>query len=89
MAFFALDPEKAIESAIKTLKSMSEDREIPRNIREIASKALGYLTKEDREKPLRISSAIDALNEIAEKQNVPVHIRHKVRNIIALLESLL
>jgi len=87
MALIADDPQEAINSALSVLEKMMNDRDVPRNVKEVIAKAIEYLKREDRDYHMRASAAADALNEITEKQNVPRYLRQRIRQVIVMLES--
>ena len=86
--FIPENPEEAIEGAKNLLKSVLDRRYVPKNIREILSKALSYLERTDRTPHMRATVAIDTLNEITEKPNVPAYLRSLVLQVVAILESI-
>ncbi len=82
------DDAKKIDQICDALNMISEDNSIPRNIRRDAEKVKQILLKPDDPIDLRVSSAKDILDELANDPNIPLHGRTLIWNIISRLEEL-
>jgi uncharacterized protein (UPF0147 family) len=80
--------EEKVKKAIEMLDQISEDNSIPRNIRRGATEAKEKLMDESQPLDVRASSAIFIMDELANDQNLPLHGRTMVWNIMSQLEAL-
>jgi hypothetical protein len=79
---------KQIEQAILLLTKISEDKTVPKNIKEVALKAKQTLSDKTKELNVRIDTVIQLFDEINEDPNMPIYTRTQIWNIISLLESI-
>lgn len=77
--------KKEIEEAIKSLKEISEDLTVPKNVRNACKLAIESLNS-DEEFAIRVNSALSFLDLIADDQNMPIYARTKIWNIVSILE---
>ncbi|MCW1296597.1 MAG: UPF0147 family protein [Candidatus Parvarchaeota archaeon] len=77
-----------IEQAIALLTRITEDKTVPRNIREIASKAKQTLNDKTKELNVRIDTVIQLFDEVNDDPNMPLYTRTQIWNVISLLESI-
>ena len=80
-------PEERIKEIIELMDLLLEDNSIPKNIRKVVGDAKQSLTAED-EVSTRVSSAVQALVQISEDINMPMHARTQVWTILSSLESI-
>ncbi len=77
-----------LESVIKLLGEILEDRTVPRNIKAMIEQAKNALEDKDSDLNLRLSTAISNLDEIINDPNMPMYTRTQICNIVSMLESL-
>lgn len=75
-----------IENAIELLDEIIDDKSVPKNIRQTCEKTKEILVGEGDEK-VRIDTAIQNLDLLADNVQVPTYTRMQVWNIVSLLES--
>ena len=78
---------KELDTIIKLLDEIINDRTVPRNIRaavEEAKKSL--LSKEELD--IRLSAAVSYLDEITNDPNMPLYTRTQIWNIVSMLERI-
>jgi uncharacterized protein (UPF0147 family) len=80
--------EDKVKKAVEMLDQISEDNSIPRNIRKGATKAKEKLMNESVPLDVRASDAVYIMDEVANDQNLPLHGRTVVWNIMSQLEAL-
>lgn len=80
--------EEKVRKAIELLDQIAEDNSIPRNIRRGAVEAKERLMNEDEPLDVRASSVIFIMDELANDQNLPLHGRTVVWNIMSQLEAI-
>lgn len=71
---------------IELLDRIINDKTVPRNIRSAAENAKNSLTSNQPEE-LRISTAINYLDEVSDDPNMPVYARTKIWNVVSMLEQ--
>ena len=76
-----------IERAKEILEQIIDDQSVPKNIREICSKAIARLDKDDEKIHIRIGATISILDELSQDPNLPFHIRTHVWEVASLLET--
>ena len=74
--------------AIDLLMQISEDRTVPRNIRDNAKKAKEFLETEE-DLTVKVDKAIQILDELSDDPNLPTYTRTQIWSIVSLLESVL
>lgn len=80
--------KEKLKQAMELLRQISEDRTVPRNIRENAKKAKESLESSE-ELTVKVDKAIQLLDEISEDPNMPMYTRTQIWGVVSLLESLL
>jgi len=76
-----------VESIVKLLSEIIEDRTVPRNIRAAVEEAKKNLTDDDgRDWDVRVSTAISILDEITNDPNIPSYTRTQIWNIVTMME---
>ena len=75
-----------IQEVLKIIESILKDRTIPKNIRAAIERAKNSL--ESSEEPsVKISTAIQILDEVINEANMPMYARTKIWNIVSILEE--
>lgn len=74
-----------METISKLLDEISEDRTVPRNIRNMVQEAKNNLNGK-QELAVRINSAISILDEVSNDSNIPTYTRTQIWNIVSMLE---
>jgi uncharacterized protein len=83
-----LDPKLAqVNRVIESLAQLAEDFSVPRNVRRGAQSARDELAKPRAPLDMRISSAVNVLDDLANDPNLPTHGRTAIWSIISSLES--
>jgi len=77
-----------INAIVETIKELSEDRRIPRNIREKLDEVRRILLDSEDDLAVRIHKAVTELDSITEDPNLPIYARTQIWFLITLLESL-
>lgn len=75
-----------LQPVIKMLTEVTEDRSVPRNIRNAAEEAKKNLEENEREPDVKLSTAISILDEITNDPNIPAYTRTQIWNIVSMLE---
>ena len=75
------------EQTIELIKQVSEDRGVPRNIREKCTESMDILKDDKQELDVRINTVITTMDEISNDPNLPMYTRTQIWNIVSLLES--
>ncbi len=77
-----------IKTIIDLLNEINNDRTVPRNIRELISKAIKNLSDERHDVVFRINNVMSMLDEISNDQNIPTYTRTHIWNIVSMLETI-
>ena len=77
-----------LKQIAELLLQITEDRTVPRNIRESAQQAKESL-ESDEEQITKVDRAIQLLDDISEDSNMPAYTRTQIWSIVSLLESFL
>lgn len=80
------EQEQEIGGIIETLKELSEDMEIPKNVKTRIDETLDVMG-DDIDISLRIHKVLQTLEEVVEDKNLQPFSRTQIYNIISLLES--
>ena len=72
---------------IVLLEQITNDRTVPRNIRKAAEDSKIILSNEKESKELKISTAINNLDEITNDPNMPLYTRTQIWNVVSKLEQ--
>ncbi|MBU3905102.1 MAG: UPF0147 family protein [Nanoarchaeota archaeon] len=75
------------EDIAELIKQVSEDKSVPRNIREKCLESIRILNDQKDPVDIRINAVISYLDEISNDPNIPMYTRTQVWNIVSLLES--
>ncbi|MEM5836335.1 MAG: UPF0147 family protein [Candidatus Aenigmatarchaeota archaeon] len=76
-----------MQQIFSLLDLVINDRTVPKNIRKVAEDTKNLLNDESQPIDLRLSSAIQALDEIINDPNMPMYARTKIWSIVTLLEE--
>ena len=76
-----------LERAVEILEEVVEDTSVPKNIRDVCSKALERLGRESEKLHIRIGAAISILDELSQDPNLPFHVRTHIWEAASLLET--
>lgn len=80
--------EEDISGSLEILERIQADESIPKNIREAAEEAEDILDDDSLDQVVRISSALNTLEEVQNDPNIPVHARTQIWNVASQLEAL-
>lgn len=75
------------EDILELLRQVSEDRTVPRNVREKVDECIQTLNDEAKEKTIRINTVTSILDEASNDPNIPTYTRTQIWNIVSALES--
>jgi uncharacterized protein len=78
----------AVQRVVESLAQLAEDASVPRNVRRGAQGAKDELAKPRVALDVRIASAVNVLDDLANDPNVPTHGRTAIWSIISNLESI-
>ena len=73
---------------LNIMNMIINDRTIPRNIRNAVENAKKTLESNEGEEVIRVSSAIQTLDEIINDPNMPLYARTRIWNIVSKLEEI-
>jgi len=79
--------QKAIESIEPVLKELKEDATVPKNVKLKIEKVIGILRKSS-EMTIKVSKALNELEEVADDVNLQSYTRMQVLNVISALENI-
>jgi uncharacterized protein (UPF0147 family) len=79
--------EEEINSVIETLTEVEEDTTVPRNVRLKIQNIIKDL-KENTELSIKISKALNEIDEIADDVNLQSYTRTQIWNAISILEKI-
>ena len=80
--------EEKVKKAMELLDQIADDNSIPRNIRRGAAEAKEKLLNDKEPLDVRASNVIFIMDELANDQNLPMHGRTVVWNILSQLEAI-
>ena len=78
--------QKAIESVEPVLNELKEDAAVPKNVKLKIEKVIGIL-KKNSEVTIKVSKALNELEEVADDVNLESYTRAQVWNVISALEK--
>ena len=79
--------QKAIESIEPLLNELKEDAAVPKNVKLKIDKVIGIL-KKNSETTIKVSKALNELEEVADDVNLESYTRTQVWNVISVLEKI-
>lgn len=74
------------EQIIPLLQQITEDRTVPRNIKEKIVQSVTVLKNDKEAVSIRINTVISTLDEISNDPNIPMYTRTQIWNIVSALE---
>ena len=83
-----MEEEKDVEKIIENMNELVEDSSVPKNIKENVEKIIKIL-KEDGDISIRISKALNCLDEISDDINMQPYTRTQIWNIVSMLEKVI
>ncbi len=78
---------KGLDKIVDMLETILNDRTVPRNIKNAVEDSKSALLDENQELVVRISTAIQILDEVINDPNMPMYTRTQIWNIVSLLEE--
>jgi len=75
-----------LKEALELLDRIVNDRTVPRNIRKAAEDSKAVLNS-DKGPEVKISTAINTLDEIINDPNMPMYTRTQIWNVVSILEE--
>jgi uncharacterized protein len=75
------------EQIIPLLQQITEDRTVPRNIKEKIVQSVTVLKNDKEAVSIRINTVISTLDEISNDPNIPMYTRTQIWNIVSALEA--
>jgi uncharacterized protein len=75
------------EQIIPLLQQITEDRTVPRNIKEKIVQSVTVLKNDKESVSIRINTVISTLDEISNDPNIPMYTRTQIWNIVSALEA--
>ena len=79
--------KKEINNVIETLTELEEDTTVPKNVRLKIQNTIKNL-KENTEISIKISKALNDLDEIADDINLQPYTRTQIWNVVSILEKI-
>jgi len=76
-----------VDILVSKLNEVQEDITVPRNVRNQLQSIINTL-KSDVEMPIKVSKALNGLDEIANDVNLQAYTRTQIWNMISMLEKL-
>lgn len=80
-------PDERIKQMTDVIDQLIEDTSVPRNIRRGADNAKKSLLNKGEALDVRVSKAVNILDDLANDPNIPLHGRTLIWNIISGLET--
>lgn len=77
-----------LDTAIKLLEEINNDRSVPRNVRSKVDEIIEMLKDTDKEKKVKLNSAAAVLDELSNDPNIPIYTRTQIWNVLSLLETI-
>ncbi len=79
--------QKAIESIEPVLEELKGDATVPKNVKLKIEKVIGIL-KKNSETTIKVSKALNELEEVADDVNLESYTRAQIWNVISALEKI-
>lgn len=77
-----------LETILERLESLSEDRTVPSNVREMLKEAINSLKNENEDLAVRVNAAISLLDEASNDPNIKPFTRTEIWSIASMLEKI-
>jgi len=75
------------EREIELIQQVSEDRTVPRNIRQICTESIEILKDPKESSDVKINTVTSMLDQVSNDPNIPMYTRTQIWNIVSMLES--
>lgn len=79
--------DENIQQSLNILERIKNDESIPKNIRRASDRAMDALRDDSMDTVVRISSALNHLEDVINDPNIPVHARTQIWNVTSQLET--
>ena len=76
-----------LKPVLVMLEQIMNDRTVPRNIRAAAENSKAALSSNEENPEVKISTAIQILDEIINDPNMPMYTRTQIWNVVSMLEE--
>jgi len=76
-----------LKPVLVMLEQIMNDRTVPRNIRAAAESSKAALSSNEENPEVKISTAIQILDEIINDPNMPMYTRTQIWNVVSMLEE--
>lgn len=76
-----------LEQMNALLDQIINDRTVPKNIRAAAEQSKNVLNTDNEASEVKISTAINILDEIINDPNMPLYTRTQIWNVVSILEQ--
>ena len=76
-----------LKPVLVMLEQIMNDRTVPRNIRAAAENSKAALSSAEENPEVKISTAIQILDEIINDPNMPMYTRTQIWNVVSMLEE--
>ena len=80
--------EAELNEIIELLEDLKKDSSVPKNVKEKIENTIGILSDEEDETDIKVSKALQELEEVADDANLQPFTRTQVWNIVSFLEKL-
>jgi len=78
---------KELNRVTSILEQIVNDRTVPRNIRKAVEDSKNVLTGNEQALEVKISTAINILDEIINDPNMPMYTRTQIWSVVSILEE--
>jgi uncharacterized protein len=75
------------EQIIPLLEQITEDRTVPRNIKDKITESVKELKDNDHSASIRVNTVVSVLDEISNDPNIPMYTRTQIWNVVSALEA--
>jgi uncharacterized protein len=75
------------EQIIPLLEQITEDRTVPRNIKDKITESVKELKDEEHSASIRVNTVVSVLDEISNDPNIPMYTRTQIWNVVSALEA--
>ena len=74
------------EKIIPMLRQITEDRSVPRNIKDKITESIKELENDKQAVPIRVNAVVSVMDDISNDPNIPMYTRTQIWNIVSALE---
>ena len=68
------------------LRQITEDRSVPRNIKDKITESIKELENDKQAVPIRVNAVVSVMDDISNDPNIPMYTRTQIWNIVSALE---